>query len=92
MQIYRIDHVSQAAADLDAQVGLLEGLFGFRRVRAWDNPAEGVRGARLEIPGGPGQAWEVVAPAGDGSALRAWLDERGGRPGLHHVGAEVPDL
>ena len=72
MQIYRIDHVSQAAADLDAQVGLLEGLFGFRRVRAWDNPAEGVRGARLEIPGGPGQAWEVVAPAGDGSALRAW--------------------
>ncbi len=92
MQIYRIDHVSQAAADLDAQVGLLEGLFGFRRVRAWDNPAEGVRGARLEIPGGPGQAWEVVAPAGDRSALRAWLDERGGRPGLHHVGAEVPDL
>ncbi|MFG2249174.1 VOC family protein [Spirillospora sp. NPDC048823] len=92
MQIYRIDHVAQVAADLDAQVGLLEGLFGFRRVRSWDNPGEGVRGARLEIPGSGGQAWEVVAPAGDGSALRTWLDDHNGRPGLHHVGAEVPDL
>ncbi|MGP4026053.1 VOC family protein [Actinomadura sp. 3N407] len=92
MQIYRIDHVAQVAADLDAQVGLLEGLFGFRRVRSWDNPGEGVRGARLEIPGSGGQAWEVVAPAGDGSSLQTWLDDHGGRPGLHHVGAEVPDL
>ncbi|MFA1546851.1 VOC family protein [Actinomadura chokoriensis] len=92
MQIYRIDHVAQVTADLDAQVALLEGLFGFRRVRSWDNPGEGVRGARLEIPGSRGQAWEVLAPAGDGSSLRTWLDEHGGRPGLHHVGAEVPDL
>ncbi|MEV4671517.1 VOC family protein [Actinomadura sp. NPDC049382] len=92
MQIYRIDHVAQVTPDLDAQVGLLEGLFGFRRVRSWDNPGEGVRGARLEIPGSRGQAWEVVAPSGDGSSLRTWLDEHGGRPGLHHVGAEVPDL
>ena len=92
MQIYRIDHVAQVTSDLDAQVGLLEGLFGFRRVRAWDNPGEGVRGARLEIPGSGGQAWEVVAPAGGGSALQTWLDEHNGRPGLHHVGAEVPDL
>ncbi|MFD0901836.1 VOC family protein [Actinomadura sediminis] len=92
MQIYRIDHVAQVTTDLDAQVALLEGLFGFRRVRTWDNPAEGARGARLEIPGSHGQAWEVVAPAGDGSALQAFLDDHGGRPGLHHVGAEVPDL
>ncbi|MFC4052854.1 VOC family protein [Actinomadura syzygii] len=92
MQIYRIDHVAQVTPDLDAQVELLERLFGFRRVRAWDNPAEGVRGARLEIPGSRGQAWEVLAPAGDGSALQTFLDEHGGRPGLHHVGAEVPDL
>ena len=92
MQIYRIDHVAQVAKDLDAQVGLLEGLFGFRRVRTWDNPAEGARGARLAIPGSHGQAWEVIAPSGDGSSLQTWLDDHGGRPGLHHVGAEVPDL
>lgn len=94
MQIYRIDHVAQVTPDLDAQVALLEGLFGFRRVRSWDNPGEGARGARLEIPGSRGQAWEVVSPSasGDGSSLQTWLDEHGGRPGLHHVGAEVPDL
>ena len=92
MQIYRIDHVAQVTPDLDAQVALLSGLFGFRPVRSWDDPGEGVRGARLEIPGSRGQAWEVVAPSGDGSSLRTWLDEHGGRPGLHHVGAEVPDL
>jgi methylmalonyl-CoA/ethylmalonyl-CoA epimerase len=92
VQIYRIDHVAQVAPDLDAQVGRLEGLFGFRRVRSWDDPGEGVRGTRLEIPGSRGQAWEVVAPSGEGSSLQTWLDEHGGRPGLHHVGAEVPDL
>ncbi|GAA4240206.1 hypothetical protein GCM10022254_64050 [Actinomadura meridiana] len=92
MQIYRIDHVAQVTPDLDAQVALLEGLFGFRRVRHWDNPAERTRGTRLEIPGSHGQAWEVVAPAGDGSPLQTFLDDHGGRPGLHHVGAEVPDL
>ncbi|WP_396454077.1 VOC family protein [Actinomadura sp.] len=92
MQIYRIDHVAQVTPDLDAQVALLSGLFGFRRVRSWDNPGEGVRGARLEIPGSRGQAWEVVSPAGEGSPLQTWLDEHSGRPGLHHVGAEVPDL
>ncbi|SFP84835.1 MULTISPECIES: VOC family protein [Actinomadura] len=92
MQIYRIDHVAQVTPDLDAQVARLSGLFGFRTVRTWDNPGEGVRGARLEIPGSRGQAWEVVAPSGEGSSLRTWLDEHGGRPGLHHVGAEVPDL
>ncbi|MFA1537942.1 VOC family protein [Actinomadura monticuli] len=92
MQIYRIDHVAQVTPDLDAQVALLSGLFGFWHVRSWDAPGEGVRGARLEIPGSRGQAWEVVAPAGEGSSLRTWLDEHGGRPGLHHVGAEVPDL
>ncbi|MFB4319592.1 VOC family protein [Actinomadura sp. 21ATH] len=92
MLIYRIDHIAQVTPDLDAQVALLEGLFGFRRVRSWESPAEGCRGVRLEVPGSWGQAWEVLEPAGEGSALQAWLDDHGGRAGLHHVGAEVPDV
>jgi methylmalonyl-CoA/ethylmalonyl-CoA epimerase len=67
-------------------------LFGFRRVRSWDSPEEGCRGVRLEVPGSWGQAWEVLEPAGDGSPIQAWLDDHGGRAGLHHVGAEVPDI
>ena len=92
MQIYRIDHIGQVAPELEPQVELLEGLFGFRRVRSWDNPAEGCRGVRLAVPGSWGHTWEVLAPAGDDSAVQAFLDGQGGRPGLHHVAAEVPDL
>lgn len=90
MQIYRIDHVSQVTPELESQVGLLERLFGFRPVHSWENPAEGSRGVRLAMPGGT--RWEVLAPAGTGSPLQAYLDEHGGRGGFHHVGVEVPDL
>jgi methylmalonyl-CoA epimerase len=92
LQIYRIDHIAQAVPDLEAQVSLLQELFGFRATHRWDNPDAGVRGARLEIPGTWGHSWQVLAPAGENSSIRTWLDEHGGRPGLHHVGVEVPDL
>lgn len=92
MRIYRIDHVAQVAPELEPQVRLLEGLFGFTRVRSWDNPAEGCRGVRLAVPGSWGHTWEVLAPAGDDSPVQAFIDDHGGRAGLHHVGAEVPDL
>jgi methylmalonyl-CoA epimerase len=92
LQIYRIDHVAAVTPDLDKQTALLEGLFGFRRTHTWDNPDAGVRGVRLEVPGSWGQTWVVLAPSGENSPLQAYLDEHGGRRGLHHVGAEVPDL
>lgn len=92
MRIYRIDHVAQVVPDLDAQVSLLERLFGFRPVSRWDNPAVGTKGVRLEIPGSWGHTWLVLSPTDGSSPLATWLDEHGGRPGLHHVGAEVPDL
>lgn len=92
MQIYRIDHVGQVAPDLEAQVGQLERLFGFRRTLSWDNPDQGCRGVRLAVPGSWGQTWEVLAPSGDNSPIQAVLDAQRGRPGFHHIGAEVPDL
>jgi methylmalonyl-CoA/ethylmalonyl-CoA epimerase len=92
VQIYRIDHVAQAVPDLEQQISLLENVFGFRVTHRWDHAETGVRGARLEIPGTWGHAWQVLAPAGESSAIQTWLDEHGGRPGLHHIGVEVPDL
>lgn len=92
LRFYRIDHVAQAVPDLDAQVATLEGVFGFRRTATWDNPAEGVKGVRLAVPGSWGQDWVVLAPSGNSSPIQGWLDEHGGRPGFHHVGVEVPDL
>jgi methylmalonyl-CoA epimerase len=92
MQIYRIDHVAQAVPVLEPQIALLEKLFGFRTTHRWDNSSLGVRGARLEIPGTWGHEWQVLAPSSDDSTIQRWLDDHGGRPGLHHIGVEVPDL
>lgn len=92
MQIYRIDHIAQATGDLDGQLALLCGLFGFRPVSRWEAPDEGCRGVRLAVPGSWGHSWEVIAPLGENSPVQAFLDGQGGRPGLHHIGAEVPDV
>ena len=92
LRIYRIDHIAQVTPDLDAQVALLRDVFGFRPTRRWTNPEQGVRGVRLAVPGTWGQDWVVLAPVGDNSPIQSTLDEQKGRPGFHHVGAEVPDL
>lgn len=92
MEIYRIDHISQVVPDLDAQVDLLEGLFGFRRIQTWTNDQDSSAGARLAVPGSWGHHWEVLAPTADDSPYQEFLDSKGGRPGLHHVAFEVPDL
>lgn len=89
MEIYRFDHISQVVPELDRQLNRLEGLFGFSRVQTWE--ADGHRGARLAVPGSWGHHWEVLSPEGE-SPLQSFLDDKGGRPGLHHVAFEVPDL
>ncbi len=91
LQIYRWDHIAQVVPELAPQVELLEGLFGFRRVREWTDAGTGVRGTRLAVPGSWGQCWEVLAPNGPGRVQDA-LDAQGGRGGLHHVAFEVPDV
>ncbi|WP_234345765.1 VOC family protein [Streptomyces sp. NRRL F-5755] len=92
LRIYRIDHIAVVTADLEEQAALLEGLFGFEPTHTWDNPAARVRGMRLRVPGASGQYWVLLSPADSGTVLGRWLEDRDGRPGLHHVGAEVPDL
>jgi methylmalonyl-CoA/ethylmalonyl-CoA epimerase len=92
LRIYRIDHVAQVTPDLDGQVALLRNVFGFRPTRRWTNQEQGVRGVRLAVPGSSGQDWVVLAPFGDNSPIQSTLEQQRGRPGFHHVGAEVPDL
>ncbi|MFQ5691096.1 MAG: VOC family protein [Gemmatimonadota bacterium] len=91
LSIYRIDHIGQVVGDLEKQVRLLEGLFGFRRTRAWESAEEGCRGVLLDVPGSWGQRWEVLSPLGEDSAYHAFLDGPLG-PGLHHVAVQVTDL
>jgi len=88
--ISRIDHIGQAVADPAPLVAMLEGLFGFRQVRTWEDSEMGYRGIALEVPGGAVD-WHVLAPVSDSSPLQSFLDSPRG-PGLHHVAMEVPDL
>lgn len=90
IHIYRFDHISQVVPDRDQQVDLLESLFGFRTIQTWED--DQVHGARMAVPGSWNQHWEVLAPTGDHSPYQRFLDDKGGRPGLHHIGLEVPDL
>lgn len=85
----RIDHLGQVVGDLERQVELLEGLFGFVTSERWESEAE--RGAALAVPGRSEIRWEVLSPRADSSPLRAFLDGPTG-PGVHHIALEVPNL
>ncbi|NIR31892.1 MAG: hypothetical protein GWN84_21795 [Gammaproteobacteria bacterium] len=91
MTFYRVDHIRQAVPELEPRLALLEGLFGFRRMRSREDSDEGCRGVRLDVPGSWGQRWEVRAPSGADSPMQAFLDGPRG-PGIHHVAVEVPDM
>lgn len=91
LDLYRIDHIAHAVADLPTSLHMFEGLFGFERLRCWKHESAGVQGVRLRIPGTHGHCWELVAPLGEASPLAEFLDSPRG-PGLLHVGAEMPDM
>lgn len=91
LDIYRIDHIGQVVPDLEPQVKMLEGLFGFRKLLSWENTQEGHRGVLFKIPGAASTRWELLAPLGENSPFQSFLDTPRG-PGLHHVAVEVTDL
>lgn len=91
LDFYRIDHIAHAVPDLGKTLGMLEGLFGFSRLRAYKNEAAGVQGVTLQVPGTANHRWELVAPLGDESPLAEFLDSARG-PGLLHVAADMPDM
>ena len=89
IDVARIDHISMAVRELEPQVELLERLFGFRYRGRFEQP--GYVGAELDIPGGSGISWEVLAPDGPDSYLHRFLDGVHG-PGLHHLALQVNDM
>lgn len=91
VEIKRFDHIGMVVPDLEPQVDLFAGLFGFQRKESWEDAERGVRGVTMEVPGKQGLRWEVLAPLRPESALQAFIDGPNG-PGLHHVAIEVPDV
>ena len=79
--------VAVATNDLEGAVTTFQKNFGFPTSRDAKSSAEQTRSRFLAIGGAE---IEMVAPAGDGSPLAAFLAERG--PGLHTLVLEVDDL
>jgi len=92
LRIYRIDHVATVAPDLEKQVGLLKACSASAARMPGTTRRRACRGCACRCRAPPGTPGWLLAPSGSDSAVAAWLDDHGGRPGLHHVGAEVPDL
>jgi methylmalonyl-CoA/ethylmalonyl-CoA epimerase len=89
IDVVRIDHISMAVRELEPQIELLERVFGFRYRGRFQQP--GYVGAELDIPGGAGITWEVLAPDGPDSYLHRFLDGENG-PGLHHLALQINDM
>ena len=92
LDIARIDHISIAVPELEPELRLLEGLFGFRRAGRWSaESGSGYDGMSMDVPGGSNIGWEVLAPDGPDSYIQRFLDGPHG-PGFHHIAFEVADV
>jgi methylmalonyl-CoA/ethylmalonyl-CoA epimerase len=85
----RVDHVSLAVPDRDAQVEWQKRVFGFEEISRWTNEAEGYDGCVMRIPGSQLQ-FEIIAPNRPNSFVQAFLDKR--RAGMHHICCEVESV
>jgi methylmalonyl-CoA/ethylmalonyl-CoA epimerase len=83
-----IHHVAFAVADLDAALAHWQSLGAALELRAVVEQ-QGVEAATLEWPGQP-TLLELVAPHGESSGVRRFLDSRG--EGMHHVAWAVRDV
>ena len=87
--LQRVDHVSLAVPDRDAQVEWQKRVFGFEEISRWTNEAEGYDGCVMRIPGSQLQ-FEIIAPNRPNSFVQAVLDKR--RAGMHHICCEVESV
>ncbi len=89
VDLQRVDHVSMAVPDLDAQVAWQERVFGMTLLNRWEDEQLGYRGAELAIPGSR-LKFEIIAPTREESFVQKFIATR--RPGMHHVCCEVASV
>jgi|SRR3954465_3672588 methylmalonyl-CoA/ethylmalonyl-CoA epimerase len=82
----RIDHIGVAVEDLDAALGLYEGL-DFSLAHRETVDAQGVEAVLLDV--GENHV-ELLAPLGPDTPVGKFLASRG--PGLHHVAYQTADI
>lgn len=85
----RMDHVSMAVADLDAQIAWQERVLGMKVEARWQHPSGDFRGCTMSIPGTKLE-FEIMTQTEKPSFITRFLEDRG--PGLHHVCSEVESM
>ncbi len=85
----RLDHVSLASPNLEAQAAWQERVFGMEVERRWEAPAQGYKGCLMSIPNTELKL-EILEPLGEEGFLQDFLARRG--RGLHHVSCEVESI
>ena len=85
----RLDHISLASPDLEAQAAWQERVFGMEVEERWDVPDQGYKGCLMRIPNAE-LKFEILEPLGDEGFLQDFLAKRG--KGLHHVSCEVESI
>lgn len=87
-----VDHVGLAVVDLDAAITFHTEVLGLVLVHREENSEQGVVEAMLTVgdPGGNGAQVQLLAPSGDNSPLRRFLDRSG--PGLQQLAYRVADV
>lgn len=82
-----IDHVAIAVADIEAAIGVFEGVLGMKVKHREDVPGFKVKTATLSTGG---TDIELIQATSDDSPVAKFVAERG--PGLHHIALAVPDI
>jgi methylmalonyl-CoA/ethylmalonyl-CoA epimerase len=83
----RIDHVGVAVEDLEAAIGLYEGVLGMPPAHRETVAEQGVEAVLLDV--GEGHV-ELLSPLGPETPVGRFLARKG--PGLHHVAYAVTDI
>jgi len=86
--IGRLNHVAIAVPDLAAGAALYRDMLGAKVSTPVDQPDHGVTTVFIDLPN---TRVELIAPLGDGSPIRGFLD-RNPFGGIHHVCYEVEDV
>ncbi len=90
IDLVRIDHLSMAVEDVNAQAEFLESFLGFRRAEGQFD-ANGYTGVNFDVPGTSGIGFEVLGPRGPNSFVDRFIAGPHG-PGLHHIAFSVSDI
>ncbi len=89
VDLQRVDHVSMAVTDLDAQAEWQTRIFGMEELNRWEDESMGYRGCNMSIPGSL-LKFEMIQSTRPDSFVQRFIEQR--RPGMHHICCEVASV